>query len=311
MSQFPPPRKAMSAAVKITVAVMLPLVATAMLVGGRAILPAVMALLSTAFVPYCTSRQAFALCAGLVGVGVLATVAYGNHAAVVALVVVTCVAAGMLSRISAGVFGVAPVVAAVMGMNSPSNPPLTVALVMAAVCAYVLLIVHLLKAHPDPTPVPFDVAVRHAVVMAVACGAATAIGLHYDMPKGYWLVMTLAIVLRPYAIDSLTKNRQRVLGTVLGAIVAVVLSPLPRPWQIVLAAVCMTLMFAYMAEKNYVLQVTFTTPMVVFLVSSGSVNDTVYMDGLRVLYTVGASIAGGLLSLALVRGPDAQAATPT
>lgn len=308
MSQFPPQGKSLTAALKITAVVLVPMIATVLVVGGKAILPAVMALLSTAFVPYCTTRQAIGMSAALVGVGALGTAVHDNHVAVVALVVVTCLAAGLLSRFSAGVFGVGPVVAAVMGMNPPANPPLTVALVMAAVCAYVILVVHVLKAHLEPTPVPFDAAVRHAVVMAVACGAATAIGLHYDMPKAYWLVMTLAIVLRPYTIDSLTKNRQRVVGTVLGAIIAVVLSPLPRPWQIGLAAICMMLMFAYMAERNYVLQVTFMTPMVIFLVSSGSVGDTMHMDGLRVLYTVGACVAGGLLSLALARGPDSEPA---
>jgi uncharacterized membrane protein YccC len=78
----------------------------------------------------------------------------------------------------------------------------------------------------------------------------------------------------------------------------------------VMAAICMTLMFAYMAQKDYVLQVTFMTPMVIFLVSSGSVGETFYLDGLRVLYTVAACVVGGLVSLALARGPDATSTAP-
>ena len=303
--RFPPPRHLLPTALKITAAVLLPLIVVSQLVGGRAVLPGVLALLSMAFVPYCTLRQAIGMCGALVVVGTLGTAAYGNDPAVVALVVVTCMAAGLLSRFSAGVFGVAPIVAAVAGLDVPKNPPVTVALVMTAVCAYVILVVHLTKVHIEPAPVPFDVAKRHAAVMAAACGAATAVALYFDMPKSYWLVMTLAIVLRPYAVDSLVKNRRRVIGTVAGAMIAAVLSPLPRPWQMLMAAICMTLMFAYMAQKDYVLQVTFMTPMVIFLVSSGSVDDTFYLDGLRVVYTVGACIAGGLLSLALARGPDA------
>jgi len=308
--RFPPPRHLLPTALKITAAVLLPLILVSQLVGGRAVLPGVLALLSVAFVPYCTTRQAIGMCAALVVVGTLGTAAYGHELAVVALVVVTCLSAGLLSRFSAGVFGVGPIVAAVAGLDAPKNPPLTVALVMAAVCAYVILVVHLTKVHIDPAPVPFDVAKRHAAVMAIACGAATAVALYFDMPKSYWLVMTLAIVLRPYAMDSLVKNRRRVIGTVAGAMIAALMSPLPRPWQMVMAAICMTLMFAYMAQKDYVLQVTFMTPMVIFLVSSGSVDDTFYLDGLRVLYTVGACIAGGLVSLALVRGPDATSTAP-
>ncbi len=311
MSAFPPPRKSLVTAVKITVVVLVPLVTAMLILGGRAILPAVMGLLSVAFVPYCTPRQAVGMCAALVVVGGLATAAYGHALAVVAIVVATCLLAGLASRFSAGVFGVGPIVAAVLGLDPPKNPPLTVVLVMVAVCVYVILVVHLLKVHIDRDPVPFDVAVRHALVMAVACGAATAVAIHYDLPKAYWLVMTLAIVLRPYVVDSLVKNRQRVVGTIAGAIVAAALSPLPRSLQVLFAAVCMTLMFAYMTEKNYVLQVTFMTPMVIFLVSTGAVDDTLSMDGLRVLYTVGACVAGGLVSLALARGPDAKSVRPT
>jgi len=292
-------------ALKVTAVVLIPLVLVSWLVGGDAVLPGVLALLSVAFVPYCTLRQAIVMCAALVAVGTLGTMAYGHDVAVVSLVVVTCLVAGLLSRFSAGVFGVGPIVAAVASLDTPENKPIVVALVMTAVCAYVVLVVRLMKVNLEPAPVPLDVAKRHAVVMAVACGAATAVALYFDMPKAYWLVMTLAIVLRPYALDSLVKNRQRVLGTVAGAMIAALLSPLPRPWQVLMAAVCMTLMFAYMAQRDYVLQVTFMTPMVIFLVSSGSVDDTFYLDGLRLAYTVGACVAGGLVSLALVRGPDA------
>ena len=78
-------------------------------------------------------------------------------------------------------------------------------------------------------------------VMAIACGAATAVAVHYDWPKAYWLVMTLAIVLRPYAVDSLERNRQRVIGTLAGAILAAAAVPLPRPVLLVSAAICMSL----------------------------------------------------------------------
>ncbi len=308
MSAFPPPKKALLTGLKITVVALVPLIAASLIIGGRAILPAVMGLLCLTFVPHCSTRHSIVLSAGLALTGALATASYGKPAAVVTVMVVVCLATGLLSRFSAGVYGAAPIVAAVLGLDAPKNQPITVALVMLAVCAYAILVVALLKVHVDPAPVPFDVAWRHAWVMAIACGATTAVAVNYDWPKSYWLVMTLAIVLRPYTIDSLVKNRQRVVGTIAGAVVAAALSPLPRPAQVLFAAVCMTLMFVYMMEENYVLQVTFMTPMVVFLVSTGGVDDTLSMDGLRVLYTVGACVIGGLVSLALIRGPDAQSA---
>ena len=53
--------------------------------------------------------------------------------------------------------------------------------------------------------------------------------------------MTLAIVLRPYAVDSLERNRQRVIGTLAGAILAAALSPCRVLPAVVSAAVCMSL----------------------------------------------------------------------
>lgn len=302
MSTFPPPRKSLLAAGKLTVVLLIPIVAVVALLGGGAVLPATMGLLSISFVPYFSVREALGLSGILCLVGAAATAANGHPVAVVIVVVVVCLLAGLLSRVSGGVYAVAPSVAAVLGLSpSVDNSPLGTAAIMLAVCAYTIAVVHLLKLRLDREPVPFEVAIRHAVVMAVACGAATAVAVHYNWPRSYWLVMTLAIVLRPYAGDSLVKNRQRVVGTILGAAVAALLSPLPQSMHLVLTAVCLTLMLAYMVQRDYVLQVTFMTPMVIFLVSSGSAGSALAMDGLRVLYTIGAAVAGALLSQALVR----------
>jgi hypothetical protein len=308
VSAFPPPWGSLATGTKVAVVLLLPLVAAALLVGGEAILPAVMGLLAITVVPFCTTRQNVILIAGAVLTGYLATVAYGNALAVVSLVTLSCIVAGLMSRLSAGVYGVAPIIASVLGLTEPQTTALTAALVMAAVGVYILVVVSVLKLHVDAQPVPWAVAIRHAVVMAVACGSATAIAVHYDWPKAYWLVMTLAIVLRPYAVESLTMNRQRVIGTLAGAVLAAALSPLPRPFLLVSAAICMSLTLTYLLEKNYVLQVTFMTPMVIFLISSGSVDDTLSLDGLRVIYTLGAAVVGGLVSLALVRQADDETA---
>lgn len=308
MGAFPPARGSVATGTKVAVVLLVPLLASALIVGGQAILPAVMGLLTITIVPFCTSRQNVILIAGAVLTGYLATAAFGNPLAVVSLVTLSCLIAGLVSRLSAGVYGLAPIIAAVLGLNEPQTTALTAALVMAAVSLYVVVVVAVLKLHVDPQPVPWDVAVRHAGVMAIACGSTTAVAVHYDWPKAYWLVMTLAIVLRPYAAESLERNRQRVIGTLAGAILAAALSPLPRPFLLVSAAICMSLTMAYLLEKNYVLQVTFMTPMVIFLISSGSVDDTLSLDGLRVIYTVGAAVVGGLVSLALVRQADSDTA---
>jgi hypothetical protein len=299
--RFPPPAAALRKAARITVLMLLPLVAVALVAGGESILPAMMALMAAAVVPFCTRRQALFFTVGLIATGVAAVAAAGAFWAVVGLVVVSSLVAGLASRVSAGVFGVAPVTAVVLGTEGQDLSVWRTGLVMAGVVVYVIVIMALGKIHIPATPVPWGVAVRHALVMALACGSATALVLHYDWPRGYWLVMTLAVVLRPYVGDSLHREVQRVVGTVAGAVIAGMLSPLPRPGQFVLAAACMMLMLAYAMLKDYVLQVTFLTPMVVFLVGSGTIESTLSEDLRRVVYTVGACLVGGALALLLAR----------
>lgn len=279
---------------------LIPLIVVNAIVGGKALLPAVMGFLAVAVVPYCTRSQAAVMVTGLALTGVVSTMAAGTWWAVLVMVL-ACLAAGAASRLSAGVFGMAPIVASILTLDPPKNPPLVVGIVMLAVGAYVAVVVHLLKFHLTPSPLTWEVAARHAVVQALACGIALAVALYFDLPKGYWLVMTLAIVLRPFRSESLTKNRQRILGTLIGAVLAMMLSPVPKAWHLLLVAVCLTLMFAYAALKNYVLQVTFMTPMIILLVSSGTIVDTWNLDVLRVVYTASACVIGGMLALLLAR----------
>lgn len=301
MAAFPPPAKTLRIAVLVAVVLLIPLVVAVVLGGETAILPAAMGLMAASVAPFCTLRQSLLFVGGLVIAGMLATAAVGSPVAIVALMVVTCLAAGLASRVSAGVFGVAPIAVAVLALNPQGATVLQTGVVMAAMGAFVVLVVRLAKVHVEVKPVPHGVALRHAIVMAAACGAATALAVHYEWTRSYWLVMTLAIVLRPYARESLVRNRDRVLGTVAGAVLAGMLSPLPRGWQMLLAAICMALMLSYVMLKNYLLQVTFMTPMTVFLVSSGSMNDTLAVDRQRLLYTVIACTAGGVLALLLAR----------
>lgn len=300
MAAFPPPRHALLTGVKLTVVLLIPLVAASLVIGGRAILPAVMGFLAVAVVPYCTRQQAVGFVFALTITGVVSTLAAGTWWAVV-VVMITCLLAGLASKVSAGVFGMAPIVASILSLVPPKNSPLIVGVVMLSVGVYVAVIVHVMKFHRQPVPVTWEVAARHGVVQALACGATTAVAVQFDLEKGYWLVMTMAIVLRPYRDASLTHNRERILGTVAGATIAALLSPLPRPWQVLFAAVCLTLFFAYVALQNYVMQVTFMTPMIVFLVSTGTVANTLHMDGLRLLYTVSACAVGGMLAMLLAR----------
>ena len=290
----------------LSVVMLIPLVAAGRFAGGAAVAPATMALLSATVLPFCNRRQALFFAGGLVATGMLATAAAGQPRAVIGVVVLACLAAGLSSRVSAGVFGVAPIVAAVLGVNPPGASPLRVGVVMALVCAYIAAVVIIAGVHLPPTPLPTSVAARHGVVMALACGAATAVALHYEWSRAYWLVTTLAVVLRPYASESLRRSRDRIAGTLAGAIMAGLMSPLPRAWLLILIAVCLTLMLAYALLNDYLLQVSFMTATVVLLVGSGSGGSPLVLDGLRVLYVLVGCLVGGGLALLLARQQAVQ-----
>lgn len=101
MSAFPPAWASVATGSKVAVVLFVPLIAAALIVGGDAILPAVMGLLTITAVPFCTTRQSAILIAGAVLTGYLATLAYGNPLAVVSLVTLSCIVAGLMSRLSA------------------------------------------------------------------------------------------------------------------------------------------------------------------------------------------------------------------
>src|SRR6185437_6424548 len=106
-----------------------------------------------------------------------------------------------------------------------------------------------LRAHLTPRSVAF----RHAVRMAVCLSAALWISRLLQLPHGYWLPMTAAIVLRPDFAATFNFGLLRVLGTVLGLVLTTVLLHITpnEPWAhlALMALLCMA--FRYLATAHY------------------------------------------------------------
>ncbi len=62
---------------------------------------------------------------------------------------------------------------------------------------------------------------RHAVRVSVAVGAAFAISSLFHLPQGYWSVFTAVIVVQTSIGGTITASLERLLGTVVGALVGV------------------------------------------------------------------------------------------
>jgi len=146
-----------------------------------------------------------------------------------------------------------------------------------------------------------SVAFRHAVRTAVCLTAALGLSRLLDLPHGYWLPMTAAIVLRPDFAATFNFGLLRMLGTIAGLVLTTVLLHVTpaQPWAHVLLLAILCMLFRYLASAHYGIAVAALTGTVVILLSFEGVNSGVaVMD--RVINT---SLGCGMALLAYVAWP--------
>ncbi|OOG50272.1 FUSC family protein [Rhodanobacter sp. C01] len=148
---------------------------------------------------------------------------------------------------------------------------------------------------------PRSVAFRHALRMAVCLSIALWISRLLQLPHGYWLPMTAAIVLRPDFAATFNFGLLRVLGTVLGLVLTTALlhfSP-NEPWAhlALMAVLCMA--FRYLATAHYGIAVAALTGTVVILLSYEGVGSSAAVVD-RVINT---ALGCGMALLAYVAWP--------
>lgn len=222
-----------------------------------------------------------------------------DHPAVLALVVaVAGVAEWPVNRHSAG-----------MAVLWPALPPLAAstgvsdawgfALWLALGGALIIVLGAAMKASRPVPGVANAVAARHAVATGAAAGLASYVTTAMGLSHGYWLVLTLALVLRPQRGESGGEAADRVVGTLLGVAVGigvVVLLPLVVSLILVVAFLVLTVGWALAGNRRR--QSAFVTPVVLILGSGGVAGTTVGLAVERLLFTaVGAAVAVGLAVL--------------
>jgi len=148
---------------------------------------------------------------------------------------------------------------------------------------------------------PRSVAFRHAVRSAIALSLALGLSRALELPHGYWLPMTVAIVLRPDFAATFNFGLLRVVGTVLGLLLTTaLLHVIPdQPWAhlVLMGVLCMA--FRYLATAHYGIAVAALTGTVVVLLSFEGVDPGVaVMD--RVVNT---ALGSGMALLAYVVWP--------
>jgi uncharacterized membrane protein YccC len=146
-----------------------------------------------------------------------------------------------------------------------------------------------------------SVAFRHAVRCAVCLSVTLLVSRLWQLPHGYWLPMTAAIVLRPDFAATFNFGLLRVVGTVLGLLLTTVLLYVTpdAPWAhlALMALLCMA--FRYLAGAHYGIAVATLTGTVVILLSfEGVGSGAAVMD--RVINT---ALGSGMALVAYVLWP--------
>jgi uncharacterized membrane protein YccC len=114
-----------------------------------------------------------------------------------------------------------------------------------------------------------SVAFRHAVRCGLCIAIATAISYGLHISHGYWLPMTVAIVLKPDFGGTLSFGLLRILGTVAGLVLTTILAYylMNNIWERIFLVALFCYGFRVLTPVHYGIAVTLITAMVVILLS--------------------------------------------
>lgn len=138
--------------------------------------------------------------------------------------------------------------------------------------------------------------VEYAARLSVVLVTGTALYRYYHVRNGYWIPMTALLVMKPKWGHTLSRGIARMLGTVAGAGIALMLAkmlPLP-PWELPALVVVSAWACYALQAVNYAVFSLFVTLYIVFLFRFGGFSETAAAH-IRLVNTV----VGGSLALAM------------
>jgi uncharacterized membrane protein YccC len=116
---------------------------------------------------------------------------------------------------------------------------------------------------------------------------------YWRIPRGYWVPLTIVVVLQPDYGSTRLRAAQRLLGTLVGGTLASLLLWLKLPALGLLAAIALTIFgFSYFLRKNYAVAVFYITLLIVLLTeTSGTLTLQFTLERLL------ATMAGGAMAM--------------
>ena len=134
---------------------------------------------------------------------------------------------------------------------------------------------------------------RHTLRVMLVTAAGIAMYYQFNIPRGYWIVLTVMVVLQPDFGTTRQKSTERLLGTFIGAILGTVLLMHPfHPFFLVLAIAVCNFLFVYFQPRNYQTSVVFVTMMLVAMLEMAEP-----IDWRIAAYRLLATAIGGLMAV--------------
>lgn len=238
-----------------------------------------------------------------------ATMASESPLGIALLMLVTAGLSALANQYSAGIMGLAPIVIVLFGAGPIDLPWWTGALWMVLGGLGGLLVTRVLEFRAEPRPMETGAAWRHAAVVGVLSATAMYWALVNGISHGYWVAVTIVVALRPLPEERRDTLEGRLLGTLLGALIALAATLLLPTWgTAIVAVICLYVMVVYAMGGSYFMQTLFLTPMLLLMASLGDDARGFELTAERVVFTlVGAAVV--VVAALLLRRWDRYSAT--
>ena len=288
---------------RLLVAIMVPSVIVSVLGGASASMGFGLAMgLGMAVTPVSRPRQAVLLVLVGAALGGLASLAGSTPWAIAILMFVSAILFAVTNQRSAGLLSLTPVMVILFGPGPINLSWWSAVLWILAGGLAGALITRLLKFQAPILPVEKRAAWEHGIAVGVLCAAIMYWALANNIPHGYWVAVTVLMALRPLASQRRETLNGRLVGTFLGAIIALLAVLFLPVWGAAIVAVlCLFFLVWYSMGGAYLMQALTLTPMLLIFASLGDIERGFELTLERVIFTLMGITAAVLLALLLRR----------
>lgn len=240
-----------------------------------------------AVAPFSDDRGAAGSAVIAAALAAAATIAHEDAWAIALLMLVAAALMAVVNQHSAGLMGLAPIIVILFGPGPIDLTWWESALWVLAGSVVGLLVARMMKFEAPLRPVSAAIAWHHAVVLGVLSAAAMYWSLANDVSHGYWIAVTVLVALRPLPEERRDTLEGRLLGTLGGAVIALVAAVALPTWaSAVVAIACLYLLAIYAMGGSYFMQTLFLTPMLLLFASLGDEGKGLTLTAERVIFTV-------------------------